>query len=309
MAQSFDFDESGERILAVGADRLIFTCRLDGTGVEQLPMPLHDGKPVILERKVIGVAGGFVVPGYSRGRCCLAHYDFPSRTCAIHSLSTVMPSVTWSYFRDLHSIVLKPGRDDGAFAAVDLSARGADATSTSRAQRAVERARGGEQAFPLLDQPVWTAISEPWLDLSVRALQLDADSGLLHFRLGPNDRSAVMPMADGQPALKGGQIVRADRGGDVLAVMVRGGNAPGLYFISTSGGEVIGVFEHGHPAIARTFALSRDGRLFAVVAGAGRARGARGFRSADAGYHGTQGRGCNPLWVAGAVVPAGARGG
>ena len=46
-SQSFDFDESGERILAIGLDRLLFTCRLDGTGVEHLPMPVHDGQPVI----------------------------------------------------------------------------------------------------------------------------------------------------------------------------------------------------------------------------------------------------------------------
>ena len=118
--------------------------------------------------------------------------------------------------------------------AVDLSATGSEATSTSRARRAVERARAGEQPYPVMAQPVWTSDSEPWVDLSLRVLRLDADSGLLHFRLGPDLKKSVMPLSDGEPALKGGQIVRADRGGDVLAVLVRGGAVPGLYFISTS---------------------------------------------------------------------------
>ncbi len=267
MSQTFDFDESGERILAVGLDRLLFTCKLDGTGDEHLPMPVHDGKPLILERRVIGVAGGFVVPGYSRGRCCLAHYDFPSRTCVVHRLGTVMPTVTWSYFRDLHAIALNPKSEDGPYAAVDLSASRSDALSTGRARRAVERARAGEQPFPLTAQPVWSSASDPWIDLSVRVLRLDSESGLLHFRLIPGSRKTVLPLSDGEPALKGGQIVRADRGGDVLAVLVRGAARPGLYFISSSSCAVVGVFPLGDRGVARTFALSRDGRRFAVLSG------------------------------------------
>ncbi len=265
--QSFDFDESGERILAVSFDRLLFTCRLDGTGVEHLPLPVHNGTPIVLERKAIGVGGGFVIPGYSNGQRVLAHYDFPARTCVIHRMGADMAVTAWSYFRDLHAIVLQPARADGPFVAVDLGARRSEASATERARRAVERARAGEQPHPVSAQPIWTSDSESWVDLSLRVLRLDADSGLLHYRLGPDLKKSVTPYSDGLPALKGGQIMRADRGGDVLAVQVRGCALPGLYFISTSSSNVIGVFPMDEEAGARTFALSRDGRRFAVLSG------------------------------------------
>jgi hypothetical protein len=269
LAQSFDFDESGERIMAAGFDRLLFTCRLDGSGVEHLPLPMDDGKPIVLERNVIGVAGGFVVSGYRLGRRVLAYYDFPSRTCIVHRMGAVVPTNAWTYFRDLHAIVVHPRGEDGPYVAVDLAATGSEATTTGRAQRAAERARAGEQPYPVMAQPVWTSSSEPWVDLSLRVLRLDAGSGVLHFRLGPDVRKSVLPLSDGAPALKGGQIVRADRGGDVLAVLVRGGAVPGLYFISTSSATVIGAFRPGETGEPKTFALTRDGRRFAVLSGTG----------------------------------------
>jgi hypothetical protein len=269
LAQSFDFDESGERIMAAGFDRLLFTCRLDGSGAEHLPLPLDDGKPIILERNVIGVAGGFVVSGYRLGRRVLAHYDFPSRTCIVHGMGAVAPANVWTYFRDLHAIVAQTRGEDGPSVAVDLAATGKEATTTGRAQRAAERARAGEQPYPVMAQPVWTSAGEPWVDLSLRVLRLDADTGLLHFRLGPDVKKSVLALSDGGPALKGGQIVRADRGGDVLAVLVHGGAVPGLYFISTSSATVIGVFRPGEIGEPQTFSLSRDGRRFAVLSGAG----------------------------------------
>lgn len=185
----------------------------------------------------------------------------------MHQLGAVMPAVTWSYFRELHAIALSPRSEDGPYAAVDLSSSGPDAMNTSRARRAVERAKAGEQPFPLSAQPVWTSASEPWLDLSMRFLRLDSDSGLLHIRLGPDLKKSILPLSDGAPALKGGQIVRADRGGDVLGVLVRDGAVPGLYFISMSSCAVIGVYPLGDRGSARTFALARDGERFAVLGG------------------------------------------
>jgi hypothetical protein len=266
-AQAFDFDESGERIMVAGLDRLLFSCRLDGTVTEHLPLPVRAGEPVIIERTVIGVAGGFVVPGYQRGERTLAHYDFPSRTCTLHHVESAVPPVAWRYFRDLHVVVSQPAREGGPFLAIDLSSTGASAARTNRSLRAIERARSGEQPYPVMAQPVWTSDSEPWVDLSLRGARLDSDTGLLHYRLGPDLKKSVTPLADGQPALKGGQILRADQGGDVLAVLIRGGAVPGLYFISTSRGAVIGMFRLGDQAVPNTFSLSRDGRTFAWLSG------------------------------------------
>ena len=265
-SQAFDFDESGERIMVAGLDHLLFTCRLDGTGAEHVPLPARAREQMIIERTVIGVAGGFVVPGYQRGERTLAHYDFPSRSCVIHDVESAVPTLGWRYYRDLH-VIVSLAEKEGPYVAIDLSVHGAKALRTSRSLRAIERARAGERPFPVMAQPIWTSDSEPWVDLSLHGARLDSDSGLLHFRLGPDLKKSVTPFSDGQPALKGGRIVRADQGGDVLAVLVCGGAVPGLYFISTSRGAVIGMFRLGGRFPHKTFALSRDGRRFAWLSG------------------------------------------
>ncbi len=272
MSHAFDFDESGERILAVGVGlgHLLFTARIDGAEFEHLPMPVHAGKPVLLDRKVIGVAGGFVVAGNSSCGACLAHYDFPSARCVIHGLGRFMASVSWTYFRDLHAIVIRPPEKDGEATALDLSATGPDAKGTSRARRALERALEREQIFTVMAQPGWTWDSETSAEPGDHALALDGNSGMLRFELGPDHlENSVMPLTDGQPALKGGQIVRSKWGGDVLAVLVRGGAAPGLYFISTARCAVLGMFQQGRRTGSGSFALSRDGRRFAVLSATG----------------------------------------
>jgi hypothetical protein len=283
MSQPFDFDESGERILAVGdgLGHLLFTCTLDGTEGEHLPMPvfkqptphlpipLQEKHWVLIDRQVIGVAGGFVVSGYRSGGSCLVHYDFPSRRCVLHRLDDIPPSVTWSYFRDLHAIAMQPVREDEPYRAIDLSARGSGATGTSRARRAAQRAAEIDHLYNVIPPAVCTAVSEPSVVLNDRVLRLDRDSGLLHFRPSRDLQKSVMPLSDGQPALKGGQIVRARRGGDVLAVLVRGAAADGLYFISIWDCAVIGNFPCGQLSHSQTFALARDGRRFALVSAKG----------------------------------------
>jgi hypothetical protein len=271
-AQAFDFDESGERILAVGAGLgpLLFTSSLDGAECEHLPTPVHAGKPLLMDQKVIGVAGGFVVVGHSHRGACLAHYDFPSRRCVIHGLGRFMPSASWSYFRDLHAIVIKPREKDARYLAFDLSATGPDAESTIRARCALEREQQQEQLFMILAQPGRTWERNASTDLGDRLLGLDPDSGVLRFRIAPShSEQSALPLADGKPALKGGQIVRARRGGDVLAVLVHSGASPGLYFISVSRCAVIGMFQSDRQLAAGAFALSRDGRRFAVLSGTG----------------------------------------
>ena len=63
--------------------------------------------------------------------------------------------------------------------------------------------------------------------------------------------------------------MRAKRGGDVLAVLVRGCAAPGLYFISTSSYTVIAIAQQGRQLASGAFALAHDGRRFAVLSGTG----------------------------------------
>jgi MoxR-vWA-beta-propeller ternary system domain bpX1 len=96
---------------------------------------------------------------------------------------------------------------------------------------------------------------------------IDWRVGTLQYRRGPNDVRSITPLSDGRPALKGGRIVRARRGGDALAVLVEGALAPGLYFISLAQATVLGILNLGDEPAASLFALSRDGRRFARLLG------------------------------------------
>jgi hypothetical protein len=103
--------------------------------------------------------------------------------------------------------------------------------------------------------------------VTCRDLKLDAGSGTLHFEQVHGFRRSVCPLADGQPALRGGRIIRSRQGGDVLAVLVEVKGARGLYFISVTSGTVLGTFPLSGKAGSSRFALSRDGRRFAWLLG------------------------------------------
>ena len=104
-----DFDEAGERILVIGRHGLLFTWRIDGTDLEILPRPLVHGEVSRNPTTVIGVAGGFVVVSRRQGRLVLAHYDFPTRTCRVHTHVDGETAESWVYYRDLHCVVGRSG--------------------------------------------------------------------------------------------------------------------------------------------------------------------------------------------------------
>ena len=89
--------------------------------MEHLPLPMDDGKPIILERNVIGVAGGFVVPGYRLGRRGADSLRLSVSNLYRASDGAVVPTNVWTYFRDLHAIEMHPPRgEDGPYVSVDL---------------------------------------------------------------------------------------------------------------------------------------------------------------------------------------------
>jgi hypothetical protein len=216
---------------------------------------------------VIGVGGGFVLVGYRQERRFLAHYDFSTRSCTIHRVVDVVPLVSWVYYRDLHAIAGRPLEPGQPVVAVDLARAGPEAATNSRATRAAERALAEVSPFPFFARRMGRSAGDRWIDLNCRALRLDSDSGALHFQHESGAEKSLTPLTDGYRALKGGHLVRADRGGDVLAVLVAGSILPGLYFISVSTTAVIGVFPAGDDSVLETFVLSRDGRMFARMHG------------------------------------------
>ena len=134
-----DFDQSGERILVMIRYGLLSTFRLDGTDAEMLPRPIVDGEVLRPIKSVIGIAAGFVLLGGRPERPVLAHYDFPTRTCAIHALENLWPpAVAGSIYPDLHTIVGNAMAGGKGFA-VDLAESGPSASRTWRAEQAVQR--------------------------------------------------------------------------------------------------------------------------------------------------------------------------
>jgi hypothetical protein len=264
IAASFDFDESGERILIVGRHGLLFSCRIDGSEAEVIPRPRVDNTVLIFRRPPLGVAGGFVLEGFSNQRRFLAHYDFTGRTCRLHEVEGTQGELSWLYYRDLHAVAGLPVDRNRHAVAIDLGETGVAAPKSSRANRAATRASAGIRPYPLTTSSVWTSPSLSWPDPPPSAsIRLDAISGTLHFDRETESGLSLTPLVDGKPALQGSRLVRAVQGGDVVALLVVGAADPVLYFLSVSRGTVVGLFPLPAQAGGTMFAMSRDGERFA----------------------------------------------
>ena len=262
----FDFDEAGERILVVGRYGLLFTWRIDGTDSEILPRPLIGNEVMRPIKTVIGVAGGFVLVANRQGCPILAHYDLRTRTCTIHTVNQIGSKVSWFYYADLHAVAGRPAKGRPSVA-IDLGTTGPKAATTSRAARAAERADWGLLPDPLPVSQIETSPSEHLIDSRDHDPNLESYTGRLRYRQGPGEMRSLIPLADGQPALKGRHIVQTRQSGDVLAVLAEGMSGAGLYFISISRDMLLGTFSLGDRYGTGTFALSRQGTRFALLHG------------------------------------------
>lgn len=272
----FDFDESGEWILMAGRHGLLHAWRSDGTAIEMLPRAQAGESPLVKVKAVVGVAGGFVVAGRARADSSwvVAHYDFGSRLCNCHWLSEVHArKPDWHYLRELHSIVVRQGA--AARCAIDLGVdrdaacyppRTPGAPTSFRAERAFRTFQEAAPPRSFLPRPPHRLFGAGSLGpgASGRALVLHGESGAIDIH---DDSGAIVsslvPLADGVPALRNATIVRTRSGGDVLAALIVGRRGWSIYFFSVSSGRLLGE----HPTAFVGFALSRDGRRFAVRRG------------------------------------------
>jgi hypothetical protein len=266
-ARLVDFDESAGWILIAMRHGLFCACQVDGSDAEVLPRALVKGEVLMRGEGVIGVSGGFVVVGRRESIPVLAHYDFTTRTCAVHALPTFargVGPVSWSYHADLHCLAGRPLDRGRPCMAVDLSAGGEAALGTPRAASAAERARAGIPPYPSRGVEPETSASEPWFDRTCRDVELDPGTGTLRYRPGCGEPRSLTPMSDGHPALKGGRIASMQQGGDVLALEIEARSVLDLWFLSISRSAVLGRFSYESDTPAKGwFALSRDGRRFA----------------------------------------------
>ena len=262
-----DFDEAGDRILVIGRHGLLFTWRIDGTDLEILPRPLVHGEVSRNPTTVIGVAGGFVVISRRQGRLLLAHYDFPTRTCRVHTHVDGETLESWVYYRDLHCVVGRSGLPEAAGLAIDLAVPPGPAASTIRSRHASQRAQNGLLSEPLIVRHASWFLVDSWKKphLNAVAVSLDPKTGTLNFRQSTGETGSLTPMRDGRPGTRARPTsLQARQAGDVLAVLVEKGTAPGLYFLSLSRAVVLGTDYHPSDEFGTSvFALSRDGQRFA----------------------------------------------
>jgi hypothetical protein len=263
-----DFDDSGERVLALGRYGLSFAWLVDGSDVETLQRPIVAGPSPPRIQTVIGVMEGLVLVGQLPRETILAHYDFAGRVCSLRRLESTTGAISWFYYRDLHALAGRPAKSGSRSLAVDLLDRGAAGPgSSSRAAEAARRADRGIPCCPVPSPERHTAQSDASGASICRALELDPHTGALHYCLGPEQRVTLTPRSDGRPALKGGRIIHHRQGGDVLAALVGGAATAGLYFISLSRAALIGLFPLTDLSVKNVFALSRDGHRFAFFSG------------------------------------------
>lgn len=267
-----DFDQAGERILAIVALDQLCTFRVDGTDSEVLPRPMWKGEAIGPVKGVIGVVGGFVVVGGAPESPMLAHYDFPTRACTVHALDRSDGSRSLLYYPDLHTIAVRPAAPGSIHRAVDLAESGPGAFATWRAEQAVQRCRAGD-SYPLPELDWVMPSGRSWLPLAPLPIKLDPQTGTLSYPLpygrdpqaGTVETRSLIPMSDGQPALReAAHIVTARLGGDVLALHIAECEVADRWFISMARAAVIGSMRStlDKPNLGR-FALSRDGSRIA----------------------------------------------
>ena len=259
-SRHFDFDESGEWILVVGRYGLLFTWRIDGTDSEVLPRPMVGDEFMRPVKTVIGVAGGFVLVADRQGFPTLAHYDLRTRTCTLHAVDQIGSRVAWQYHADLHAVAGRPARGRPSVA-IDLSATGRQAASTSRSAQAAARSDADSAPVPNIGNES-TFAGVPW---RAHDPTIDPYSGRLSYRYGLGEPKSLTPLSDGQPALKWGRILQCRQGGNILAAQVAGTARSGLYFISMEGAVILGSFSLGGFQGKDSFALLRQGTYFASL--------------------------------------------
>jgi hypothetical protein len=95
-----------------------------------------------------------------------------------------------------------------------------------------------------------------------RALRLSSESGTVDIQNDTGTWQQCRPLADGRPSLRGGKILRARSGGDVIGALVLFSAASrSLFLFSASTFRALGSFGVGLDV--KDFAIASDGRRFA----------------------------------------------
>jgi hypothetical protein len=266
-----EFDGAGESLLSSGASGYLHLSKLDGSHVEMLPRAMVDGMVLKQVQGILGVAGGFVVCGRIDPRAVLVHYDLSARRCTAYSLAPMSghASWAWSYSRGCHIVVAWQGPH---WIAVDLSMREpvaltGDTGDQERDDRVAQAIMEG-QAYSVPPPFVRTTESDTGNGGRDRSslLVLDSTSGRLTLTGVQPAWIPFVAQADGWPALKDHQIVRACYREGILAALFwkKGRGEYLLRVFAGPSGIPLGEFPCRKDQHAG-FALSPDGRFLACT--------------------------------------------
>jgi hypothetical protein len=259
----FAFDHAGEWLLLATNKGMLYLTRTDGTHSEVLPRGRVDGQAVQHIGEILGVAGGFVVITPHPAPTAL-HYDLARRTCRAHrfpaSAAAGKPG-RWCYYRWAHTLVLQ---EDSTVRCLYLDPESRDILPgtqiiSSFAEEDVSvSGRTFWRVLPPQDKP-----HSVGLDQARPRLSFDTTTGAVTLFGALPEWEAFMPLADGQPLLRGAALLDAVCQGRTLAALFR--HAPGraCKLRLFRGPQGIPLAEFHQPATLCRFALSSDGRLLA----------------------------------------------
>jgi hypothetical protein len=263
----FTFDDSGEWVLAAGQLGVLNAWRSDGSDAEMFPRAIVEREPLTWVEAVLGVAGGFVVAGRTEHNLVLAHYDLPARRVTAHLIDPPFwgPKREWTYLQSHHTVVATRPGTPMVLGTIDLGVDRREAVfrPESPSPSASTRARSAALLAREQDPPHPTIVSEGIpMPARGRALRLSAEAGTLDIQNEMGLWRSCRPLSDGRPVLKGGRILQARSGGDVIGAIVGFSAAHrSLFLFSARTAEALGSFGVGLDV--KDFAIAPDGRRFA----------------------------------------------
>jgi hypothetical protein len=264
-------DLDSEYLLVALGHSLLLLMRRDGSTFEILPRVLIEGRLLVDIHGVLGVHGGFVVTGAVPGQVVAAHYDLASRKVHLHRFPAATAQLTrgveFRYLARWRLLMLRLGEDHSSIH-LPTGVRDPEIAPALLWRPADPPTR---QAVPLPPQEPGTPRVEntvgwrrPMLHFVRR--RPDEELNTLSVEDVGSEWEVFTPLADGQPALSGRTLIRAECRRDVLAVL----------FLTPQRGKELWLFQGPTGRTLTTlplpfdrdaFVLSQDGRYLALQRG------------------------------------------
>jgi len=275
-SELFDFDHAGEWLMTVSGGGMLHVWRVDGTGMEVFPRGWTEQTPLTAVTALTGVAGGFAVGGYFKGRTTIFHYDLAARTCVAYQAPAMPFQCRLQYVGQYHSLrvchALRVCHDSTTMQVIDLGSREQYPSSDSITGSTRNRAR---ELFETTDcNLLYQRLRRLPKSISNRDhgfepyFEHNPHTGVIRINdLEESGRWACTPLSNGVPVLKDCEVLAAQFQGHTLALLTK---KPGfgrrerrltLRLFTGPEGTPLAEFPHSNPGFG--FVLSADGRKLA----------------------------------------------